>query len=146
MARTTEGAKALLSVIESHGAAAAELVAPLKRCVPLCRKTPCLVMHAGSPSLPTISAGVMLQALAMEGPTPGNDPRNDSVKNGITSIQPSKLHDEWHRLANAQAGELKKLGVRGTIANGVAKLEAAKTGQSPPVWFVFSGTPCPLYF
>ena len=43
------------------------------------------------------------------------------------------------RLANAQAGELKKLGVRGTIANGVARFEAAKAGQPPPVWFVFSG-------
>ncbi len=43
------------------------------------------------------------------------------------------------RLANAQAGELKKLGVRGTLVNGAAKFEAAKSGQAPPVWFVFSG-------
>lgn len=67
------------------------------------------------------------------------------MNNGIASVQPHKLQDEWRRLANAQVGELKKLGVRGTIANGVAKFEAAKTGQSPPVWFVFSGTPCPLW-
>ena len=34
MARTTEGAKELLRIIESHGAAAAELAAPLKRQAP----------------------------------------------------------------------------------------------------------------
>jgi len=71
--------------------------------------------------------------------------KGSTMDNGIASVQPDKLHDEWRRLANAQAGELKKLGVRGTIANGVAKFEAAKTGQSPPVWFVFSGTPCPVW-
>ena len=35
--------------------------------------------------------------------------------------------------------------MRGAIANGVARFEAAKAGQPPPVWFVFSGAPlcCP---
>ncbi len=35
VARTPEGARALLSAVESRGAAAAELVAPLKRCAHL---------------------------------------------------------------------------------------------------------------
>jgi len=43
------------------------------------------------------------------------------------------------RLANAHAAEIKKLGVRGTLANGVAKVESVKAAASPPVWFVFSG-------
>ena len=48
----------------------------------------------------------------------------------------------WRRRrSNAQAGEINKLGVRGTFANGVAKVEAVKAGQPPPVWFVFSGAP-----
>ena len=43
------------------------------------------------------------------------------------------------RLANAHAAEIKKLGVRGTLANGVAKVESVKAAHPPPVWFVFSG-------
>ena len=48
------------------------------------------------------------------------------------------------RLANAQAAEVKKLGVRGTLANGVAKVESVKAAQPPPVWFVFSGAAHPV--
>ncbi len=33
LARTPEGAKRLLSMVEARGAAAAELIGPLKRCV-----------------------------------------------------------------------------------------------------------------
>ena len=43
------------------------------------------------------------------------------------------------RLASAHAAEVKKLGVRGTLANGVAKVESVKAAHPPPVWFVFSG-------
>ena len=34
LARTPEGAKRLLSMVEARGAAAAELVSPLRKCVP----------------------------------------------------------------------------------------------------------------
>ena len=43
------------------------------------------------------------------------------------------------RIANAQAPEVAKLSVRGSIANGAAKWATVKSGQPLPVWFVFSG-------
>lgn len=39
LARTPEGAKSLLSMIEGYGAAAAELAVPLKRCAMACIDT-----------------------------------------------------------------------------------------------------------
>ena len=42
------------------------------------------------------------------------------------------------RLANAQAADLGKLGVRGTLCNGAASWDT-NSGAARPIWFVFSG-------
>lgn len=45
------------------------------------------------------------------------------------------------RLANAVATDTHKLPFRGTVSNGGVKIEQAKAGHSPPIWFVFCGAP-----
>jgi hypothetical protein len=44
------------------------------------------------------------------------------------------------RIANAQAGDVKRLCARGVLSAAGVKAESCQVAAPPPVWFVFSGT------
>ena len=114
MARTTDGAQKLLQLIEARGQEAEELAAPLKMCAPL---------HPCSHVLPVHAAALLACAACLQ---------FDKVVRQTRTVC---------RLANAQAADLGKLGVRGTLCNGTASWDT-NSGAARPIWFVFSGE-CP---
>ena len=131
LARTPEGAKRLLSMIEGYGAAAAELAVPLKTCAMAYLDAQWTGRRADQCCMLWTCHCSLLPALII---------RRTQARHA-TRMCFAELYGKLLgcRLANAQAAEVKKLGVRGTLANGVAKVEAVKAAHPPAVWFVFSG-------
>lgn len=52
------------------------------------------------------------------------------------------LVDPLRRLANSVGGNVGRLSTRGTLVDGELR-SAQAPSAAPPVWFVFTGEPCP---